>query len=59
MSIIGWAIFNNFFYTLCFVAVAIDLIVQHIRDLLSNRDKVTKESESSIDRREKLFKRRH
>ncbi|XP_076161581.1 uridine-cytidine kinase isoform X2 [Ptiloglossa arizonensis] len=39
--------------------VAIDLIVQHIRDLLSNRDKVTKESESSIDRREKLFKRRH
>ncbi|XP_047367247.1 uridine-cytidine kinase isoform X3 [Vespa velutina] len=39
--------------------VAIDLIVQHIRDFLSNRGRVTMEPESSISRAEGLFKRPH
>ncbi|XP_015433696.1 PREDICTED: probable uridine-cytidine kinase isoform X2 [Dufourea novaeangliae] len=40
--------------------VAIDLIVQHIRDLLSNRgSRVTVQPEYSINKTEKLFKRPH
>ncbi|XP_031849534.1 uridine-cytidine kinase isoform X2 [Nomia melanderi] len=39
--------------------VAIDLIVQHIRDFLSNRGRVTMEPESSINKTEKLSKRPH
>ncbi|XP_046587504.1 uridine-cytidine kinase isoform X3 [Neodiprion lecontei] len=39
--------------------VAIDLIVQHIRDFLSNRGRVTMEAESPISRAEGGFKRPH
>ncbi|XP_076673820.1 uridine-cytidine kinase isoform X2 [Andrena cerasifolii] len=39
--------------------VAIDLIVQHIRDFLSNRGRIALEPESSVNRTEKLFKRPH
>lgn len=39
--------------------VAIDLIVQHIRDFLSNRGRVTVVPESSISRTEGLSKRPH
>ncbi|XP_011168525.1 uridine-cytidine kinase isoform X2 [Solenopsis invicta] len=39
--------------------VAIDLIVQHIRDFLSNRGRQMAEPESSISRIEGLFKRPH
>ncbi|XP_012253363.1 uridine-cytidine kinase isoform X2 [Athalia rosae] len=39
--------------------VAIDLIVQHIRDFLANRGRVTIEAESPINRTEGGFKRPH
>ncbi|XP_070159293.1 uridine-cytidine kinase isoform X2 [Polyergus mexicanus] len=39
--------------------VAIDLIVQHIRDFLSNRGREMSEPESPINRIEELFKRPH
>ncbi|XP_076232353.1 uridine-cytidine kinase isoform X2 [Calliopsis andreniformis] len=39
--------------------VAIDLIVQHIRDFLSNRGRVTVQPESSLNRTEKSIKRPH
>lgn len=41
------------------VAVAIELIVQHIRDLLSNRGRVTMEAACGISRSEGVFKRPH
>ncbi|CAK9821838.1 Uridine-cytidine kinase [Anthophora retusa] len=40
-------------------AVAIDLIVQHIRDFLNNRGRTTVQPESSINKAEKLSKRPH